>query len=137
MKNAVFPPLAAVFLLIVFAITPAVAADESGTAAQPALSLTVAIFWTFAGVFFSFIIPVLAKYGVKVTDLRKANQTVDHTKEILDATTPYFFTAIQSLLIAIVVIAVVLSQGTLLNQWYVAFLAGYTFDATLQKVKTK
>jgi quinol-cytochrome oxidoreductase complex cytochrome b subunit len=137
MKNAVFPPLAAVFLLMVFAITPAVAADDSGTAAQPALSLLNAIFWAFIGVLLSFIIPVLAKYGVKVATLRKDNKTVDHAKEIVDAAVPYFFTAIQSFLIAIVVIAVLLSQGPPLNQWYVAFLAGYTFDATIQKVKAR
>jgi hypothetical protein len=38
----------------------------------------------------SFIIPVLAKYGVKVATLRRDNKAVDHAKEIVDAAVPYF-----------------------------------------------
>jgi hypothetical protein len=134
MKNSVLF-LAIAVLLMILMISPAIAADDTG-AIKTQLSLQSAIFWAFAGVLLSFIIPVLAKYGVKINDARKSSQTINHSKEILDAATPYFFTAIQSFLIAVVVIAVVLSQGTPLNEWYIAFIAGYTFDATIQKVKT-
>ena len=134
--------LAIAFLLMTVIISPVIAAndsaDDSGTAqpiVKPQLSLPIAVLSAFAGVFLSFIIPVLAKYGVKIKTLRENNQAVNHIKEFSDIATPYLITAVQSLLIAVVVVAVVLSQGTLLTEWYVAFIAGYTFDATIQKVK--
>jgi hypothetical protein len=133
MKKVVFF-LGTAFLLLMLTISPAIAADDT-VVVKPPLSLPVAISSAFAGVFLSFIIPVVAKYGVKVKNLRRENKPVDHSKEILDAATPYFFTAIQSFLIAVVVVAAVLSQGTSLTEWYVTFIAGYTFDATIQKVK--
>jgi hypothetical protein len=140
MKKVVFF-LAIAFLLMMIIIPPAIAAndsaDDDGTVqpiVKPPLSLPVAILSAFAGVLLSFIIPVLAKYGVKIKTLRN-EKAVNHLKEFSDIATPYLITAVQSLLIAVVVVAVVLGQGTLLTEWYVAFIAGYTFDATIQKVK--
>jgi hypothetical protein len=53
----------------------------------------------------------------------------------LTAAAPYAFTAVQSFLIAIVVMGIILSQGSVLTKWYEALIAGFTFDATIQKVK--
>lgn len=106
-----------------------------GATPQPALNVGIAIAWAAVGVFVSFIIPVLTKYRVQVDARILRNEAVDRSKEFVKAATPYVVTAIQSFLIAIIVIAIILNQGTVLNQWYEALIAGYTFDATIQKVK--
>jgi len=54
----------------------------------------------------------------------------------MNATAPYAIIAIQSFLIAIVVVAILLQQGTILTHWYEALVAGNTFDSTIQKVST-
>jgi len=109
--------------------------DTSGSAEGTPLMLQEAILWAFVGIFTSFIIPVLKKYAAKVIGVAKGNQTVDHWKEFWDAVSPYVATTLLSALMAVVVVAILYSENTPMTQWYVPFLAGYLFDATVQKVK--
>ena len=134
MKKVIFASLF-LFLLSVLFIQSATAQETPGPAASPALDIYAAIGWAAIGVFISFIIPVLTKYRVQISALNAANLSIDRFEQFIIAAAPYAFTAVQSFLIAIVVIGIILSQGTALTQWYEALIAGYTFDATIQKVK--
>jgi len=89
-----------------------------------------------AGVLTSFIIPVLKQYAIQVKKiLKNTEDSVDHWKELVKAASPYIATTLLSCLMAVVVVAVLLSEDTPMPHWYVPFLAGYLFDATVQKIK--
>ena len=132
MKNLVVVLLLA-FLLIGFAVSPVLAQETPSPPVQPPLDVYIAVAWIFVGVFLSFFIPFLSKYRVQT--LGKKFDEIDHKNAILGAAAPYFITAVQSFLISIVVIAAVYYQGIVLTTWYQALIIGYTFDATIQKVK--
>ena len=132
MKNLVVVLLLA-FLLIGFAVSPVLAQETPSPPVQPPLDVYIAVAWIFVGIFLSFFIPFLSKYRVQT--LGKKFSEIDHKNVLLGAAAPYFITAIQSFLISIVVIAAVYYQGVVLTAWYQALIIGYTFDATIQKVK--
>ena len=132
MKNLVVVLLLA-FLLIGFAVSPVLAQETPSPPVQPPLDVYIAVAWIFVGVFLSFFIPFLSKYRVQT--LGKEFAEIDHKNVLLGAAAPYFITAVQSFLISIVVIAAVYYQGIVLTAWYQALIIGYTFDATIQKVK--
>lgn len=48
---------------------------------------------------------------------------------------PYVALGVVSFLIALLLLAFLASQGKELEIWWQAFLAGYAFDATMQKIK--
>ena len=132
MKNLVVVLLLA-FLLIGFAVSPVLAQETPSPPVQPPLDVYIAVAWIFVGVFLSFFIPFLSKYRVQTAG--KTFDKIDHKIELIGAAAPYFITAVQSFLISIVVIAAVYYQGVVLTAWYQALIIGYTFDATIQKVK--
>lgn len=54
-------------------------------------------------------------------------------KSFYERTRPYFVTALFSLVVALIVVA---WMGDSLDSWRTAFIAGYTWDSTLQKLTT-
>lgn len=133
MKRILIACLVLLFLSVL--VIQSAIAQETADPTPPALNIYVAIGWAAIGVFISFILPVLTKYRVQINALNAANLPIARLKVFLTAAAPYAFTAVQSFLIAIVVIGIILSQGSVLTQWYEALIAGFTFDATIQKVK--
>jgi hypothetical protein len=82
------------------------------------------------GVFVSIVLPLLKALLPKptTTTLSKSAGSVLWTKA-----KPYVITGVFSLVVAVIVVAV---MGDTINNWQKAILAGYTADATLQKLTT-
>jgi len=101
---------------------------SSQTPTEQPLPNWLVFVYCFIGVVVSFVLPSVIKYvkelGVKQDRLYYLN--------ILK---PYAALAVASFCIAVIVIAYSLSQGATFTHWFMPFLGGYTFDATLQKLK--
>lgn len=112
------------------------AAEKTDTTEETKLTKEVAIFWAFLGIFFSFAIPVLKTYAVKIVKrLRKTpDAEVNTWQEVWKAASPYLATTLLALFVAVVVVASLYSAKTPMPDWYVPFLAGYAWDSTLQKL---
>ena len=80
------------------------------------------------GVVASILIPVLLAAVPKAGHRRNLSSLWDHAK-------PYVALGVVSFLISLVVLAFFASQDKELKEWWQAFLAGYAFDSTLQKVR--
>lgn len=111
-------------------------AEKADTAEEPQLAKEEAILWAFLGIFFSFAIPVLKKYSVQIVKkLREpSGGSVNALQEVWKAASPYLATTFLSLFVAVVVVASLYSAKTPMPGWYVPFLAGYSWDSTLQKL---
>jgi hypothetical protein len=128
-------------LIVGFANGQNVTTDEKqgDTAGQqdgqvPPLNWAIAIGSAAVGVFLSFIIPTLTQYQKQLSGKLPITNK-DRVAAFSNASKLYIVTAVQSFLIAVVVIAIMLSQETIIHYWYEALVAGFTFDSTIQKVK--
>jgi hypothetical protein len=127
-KFGLIPCLLAFLVFAVFADN-----NQGGTPPVP-----LSIYWIISlcalGVIASFILPILIKFtkGVTNTDPNLTFKSRTKTLEFIKA---YGAIAIVSFIIAIIVVAYSQSQGVVFAEWWAPFLAGYTFDSTLQKLK--
>lgn len=100
---------------------------SSQTTQQP-LSFWRIYLYCFIGVIVSFVLPIVIKYTKDLGRTRDRDQ-------YLEVIRPYAGLVVASVCITFIIIAYSLSQGAIFTQWYMPFLGGYTFDATLQKLK--
>jgi len=89
--------------------------------------------WFVVGIVFSVIVPIVAKW-LRAAQ-KKALPSASFLQQVWGIAGPYVKIAVASLIVGFVLLAMYRSGGgKAIEAWYQAFLYGYAWDSTLQKI---